>query len=213
MMMKKVIFLLGTLSCSQAMATIDVLPKLIEVQGKTLTTVTVINRSDHPEFVSVALSRLLNPGVPWGEERLEPVGQAHTPQLYAYPFRLSLAKGQSKTITLQPLSAVQQETVWRLNITSVAALSGSTQETLGGGVAVNLSFSTLVRQLPEKQTRAIEHLCGANRITLTATGTTRFPVKGMTVDGVPLETFNVYPGTPVAIAGHHAVVDGKVVCH
>ena len=86
--MKTVMFLLVTLSCSQAVATIDVLPKLIEVQGITRTAVTVINRSDHPEFVSVALSRLLNPGVPWGEERLEPVGQARTPQLYAHPLRL-----------------------------------------------------------------------------------------------------------------------------
>lgn len=204
--------LLAATASSPAIAAIDLLPKLIEVQSQRATRVTVVNRSDHPEFVTLSLSRLLNPGVPWQQERLESVGLVTSPTLYAYPLRLSLAVGQSKTIILQPLSAVPKEQVWRLVVAPVTALTSSAQASRSGGVAVNLSFSALVRQLPETRVRRLHSACSAGKVTLTATGTLRYPVKGLTVDGVTLGNFNVYPGTPVTLSGQRAVIDGKNIC-
>lgn len=211
-MHKRLIVLSLLLGSAPAWAAIDLLPKLAVVQGNTPGVVTITNRSDHPEFVTVSLSRLLNPGVAWREERLEPVGQAHNPSLYVWPLRLSLAQGQSKNITLQPLQQVRQESVWRLEVSPVTALSGQDSPALAGGVAVNLRFSALVRQLPQKQTESLSSACSGGSITFTATGTLRYPVHGLTLNGAPAGDFNVYPGTPITLAGQHAAINGRKVC-
>ena len=63
--MKRVFLLLAAipalLSSAPASALIDVYPKEIEVRDEAVQ-VTVSNQGDRPEYVSVALSRLLNPG-------------------------------------------------------------------------------------------------------------------------------------------------------
>lgn len=204
--------LLMLLACYPAWALIDLKPKIIEVQPEETTSVTIVNKSDHVEFVSVALSRLLNPGVAYEDEKLEAVGLSRHPQLYAYPFRLSLAPGQSKKITLKPLAAVQQEAVYRLEVKPVTALKGQAGVQVTGGVAVNLSFSALVRQLPPKQTRSIASVCTASGVTLSASGSVRYAVKGLTVGGVDRDEFNVYPGTPQVVTGQPVTLDGKVLC-
>lgn len=195
-----------------AWAVIDLMPKMVEVQPGEPTSVTIVNQSDHTEFVTVALSRLLNPGVPYEDEKLESVGMSRNPLLYAYPFKLSLAPGQSKKITLKPLAPVQQEAVYRLDVKPATALKGQVREQIAGGVAVNLSFSALVRQLPEKQTSAIRTTCTTDGMTLSASGSVRYKVEALTVDGVRREEFNVYPGTPVMVSGRHIALSGEVVC-
>lgn len=55
--------LLALLCSAPASALIDVYPKEIEVRDEAVQ-VTVSNQGDRPEYVSVSLSRLLNPGVP-----------------------------------------------------------------------------------------------------------------------------------------------------
>ncbi|MTD29273.1 hypothetical protein GK011_20295 [Erwinia sp. J316] len=200
------------LASYQAGAAIDVQPKLIEVKGKELTTVSIINNSDHPEYVTVTLFRLLNPGVPHEKEQLETVGMSRNPQLYAYPFRVSLAQGQSKKIVLKPLTTVKQENVYRLEVKTVAALSGEAALKSTAGVAVKLSFSALVRQLPDKQSSDISISCRAQGVMLTATGTTRYKVGGMRTGGQTIEAFNVYPGTPIFVAGPDIEMAGKRVC-
>lgn len=204
--------LLMLLTSYPAWAVIDLKPKIIEVQPGESTAVTIINKSDHMEFVSVALSRLLNPGVPYEDEKLEAVGLSRNPQLYAYPFRLSLAPGQSKKITLKPLAAVEQETVYRLDVKPATAMKGQAEAQIAGGVAVNLSFSALVRQLPQKQTRSIASTCTARGVTLSASGSVRTKVKALTVDGEKRDEFNVYPGTPKEVMGQRISLDGKVLC-
>ncbi|WP_258128807.1 hypothetical protein [Achromobacter anxifer] len=104
---------LGAALVAPASAHVDVTPKLAVVQGKPAS-VYIVNRGDRAEYVSIALSRLLNPGVETEQERLEPVAQTEQPVLYVSPFKLSLAPGQSKTITLKPLADVEQEQVYRL---------------------------------------------------------------------------------------------------
>lgn len=211
-MHKRLIVFLLVLGDAPARAAIDLLPKLAVVQGSAPGVVTITNRSDHPEFVTVSLSRLLNPGVAWRDERLEPVGLSRSPSLYAWPLRLSLAQGQSKNITLQPLQQVLQESVWRLEVSPVTALSGQGSPALAGGVAVNLRFSALVRQLPQKQTESLNSACSVGNVTFTATGTLRYPVHGLTLNGAPVDDFNVYPGTPITLVGQRAAINGRKVC-
>ena len=91
--------LLALLCSAPASALIDVYPKEIEVRDEAVQ-VTVSNQGDRPEYVSVSLSRLLNPGVPLRDEKLEPIGQTTAPTLYAAPFQMSLSPGQSKRIAL-----------------------------------------------------------------------------------------------------------------
>lgn len=211
-MLKATLSVLILLASCQAGAVIDVLPKLIEVKDTQPITVNIVNKSEHTEYVSVTLSRLLNPGVPYEQEQLEPVGMSREPQLYAYPFRLSLAQGQSKTIVLKPLNAVDKETVYRLDIKPVMALSGEPHVKTVAGVAISLSFSTLVRQLPAKQSSDIAISCREQGVMLTATGTVRYKVESVTKDGKAVDAFNVYPGTPVVVAGRDIAIAGKKLC-
>lgn len=195
-----------------ALAVIDLLPKTIEVLAQPAQ-VTIVNKSDHQEFVAVTLSRLKNPGDPYEQEQLEPVGLSRHPLMYAFPFQLSLARGQSKTITLKPLSAVDKETVYRLVVKPVTALSSKNPQRIAAGIAVNLSFSALVRQLPEKQTRTMASRCTPEGVTLIATGTTRYRVEGLSIGGHLQPAFNVYPGTPQMVAGGEIKIDAKLLCH
>lgn len=131
-----------------AFALIDIFPKEIVVRDKA-TTVQVINNGDRPEYVSITLSRLLNPGAQVSSERLEPIALMSKPVLYAFPFRITLAPGQSKTITLKPLAAVDREQVYRLDVKPVISLNETEHRATSGNVVVSLSFSGLVRQLPD----------------------------------------------------------------
>lgn len=56
-----------------AAATIDLFPKEIVIDSGT-TNVQIINNGDRPEYVTISMSRLLNPGVELKDEKLEPVG-------------------------------------------------------------------------------------------------------------------------------------------
>ncbi|WZB61377.1 hypothetical protein WJ970_29360 [Achromobacter xylosoxidans] len=96
--------LLALLCSAPASALIDVYPKEIEVRDEAVQ-VTVSNQGDRPEYVSVSLSRLLNPGVPLRDEKLELIGQTTAPTLYAAPFQMSLSPGQSKRIALSRWTA------------------------------------------------------------------------------------------------------------
>lgn len=212
-MLKKSLALLLLPVSYSAWSVIDMMPKIVEVEPGVSTTVTIVNKSDHMEFVSITLSRLLNPGVPYEQEQMEAVGMSRNPTLYAYPFRLSLSPGQSKKITLKPLAEVSQELVYRLEVKPITALQkGEQGEQISGGVAVNLSFSALVRQLPKSQTSELSTACNPGGVTLSASGTVRYTIKGLTTDGTAFDDFNLYPGTPKQVTGQHITLDGKALC-
>lgn len=198
-------------SATPAFAHIDVIPKLAVVQGKPAS-VQIVNQGDRAEYVSIALSRLINPGVELEQERLEPVAQTEQPSLYVYPFRLSLAPGQSKTITLKPLADVEQEQVYRLDIKPVVNPLAPGQQGTSGNVVVTLAFSTLVRQLPQSETSRLSMRCEADGALLTAAGNVRFQVKDAIVDGRSADPFHVYPGTPILMKGHEIKVPDQPPC-
>lgn len=194
-----------------AFAAIDVMPKEIEVDTGP-TTVQIVNNGDRPEYVTISLARLLNPGVPLKEEELEPVGNAVKPSLYAYPFKLTLAPGQTKTIKLKPTQSVETEMVYRLNVKPVIRVLAEERQKASGNIVVSLGFSALVRQLPATERKALSVTCDAYGARLTATGNVRYAVKDATVDGRVVEKFNVYPGVPRPLQGHLVEIPGQPAC-
>lgn len=194
-----------------AAATIDVFPKEVVIDSGT-TSVQIINNGDRPEYVTVSMSRLLNPGVPLKDEKLEPVGEESQPTLYAFPFKLSLAPGQTKNIVLKPLKAVQNETVYRLDVKPEIKVMTQGQQKATGSIVVNLGFSALVRQMPESERAKLSVACDAQGARLTATGSVRYAVKDAKVDGKVTDPFNVYPGVPQTLQGRIVEIPGQQTC-
>ncbi|KWD51708.1 hypothetical protein WL67_01570 [Burkholderia ubonensis] len=192
-------------------AAIDVLPKETKVDADA-EKVRIVNNGDRPEYVVISLSRLLNPGVRLEDERLELVGDEARPALYAFPFRMSLAPGQTKTLTLKPLRPVETEAVYRLDVRPVVKVLGAEQKKASASVAVNLAFSTLVRQLPATPREGLSVECDGSGARLAATGNVRHRVTGARVDGRDLDAFNVYPGVPITVSGHVVTIPGQPAC-
>jgi len=203
--------MLGALIPGIAVATIDVFPKEISVDSGT-TRVQIVNNGDRPEYVTISLSRLLNPGVRLKDEKLESVGNDAKPALYAFPFKLTLAPGQTKNIALKPLRAVQDETVYRLDVKPEIKVMPQGQQKATGSIVVNLGFSALVRQMPESRKEALSVACDAHGAQLTATGTVRYAVQDAKVDGQAVEPFNVYPGVPRPLQGRVVEIPGHPTC-
>ncbi|MBP0605399.1 MULTISPECIES: hypothetical protein [Burkholderia] len=194
-----------------AVAAIDMIPKEVSLEGKA-TSVQVTNDGDRTEYVSVSLSQLLNPGVSLENERLEPVGDVVQPSLYAYPFRMSLAPGQTKTITLKALRSVETETVYRLDVKPVTKVLGAGRANPSARVVVNLAFSGIVRQLPATSRNGLAVACEASGARLTATGNVHERVEGARADARILDAFNVYPGVPLPVPGRVVEIPGHSVC-
>lgn len=194
-----------------AFALIDISPKEIVVKDKS-TTVRIINKGERAEYVSINLSRLLNPGVAVASERLEPITLVSKPVLYAFPFRITLAPGQSKTITLKPLEAVEREQVYRLAVTPIISLKDTEHRLASANVLISLGFSALVRQLPDVENSQLSVTCEGSGARLTAGGNVRYPLKGVKVDGSAVAPFNVYPGEPKLLEGKSISIPDQPSC-
>lgn len=206
-----VFVLCGLVLASPASAVIRVSPSVIEVSSKPVT-FNISNDGERPEFVSISLSRLFNPGVEFADERLESIVQVTQPKLYATPFKLMLAPGQSKKITINPLVPIEEEQVYRLEIKPVVNLIDPKLSSVAGNVVVNLAYSSLVRHMPQKETSTLTVKCEADGARFYASGTTRFEVKDVTVDGKASEPFNVYPGVPLLVKGTKIKVPQQAGC-
>ena len=206
-----VFILCGLALASPASALINVTPSVTDVWDKPVS-LDISNDGDRPEFVSITLSRLLNPGVEFADERMEAIVQVTQPKLYATPFKLMLAPGQSKKITIKPLLPVAEEQVYRIDIKPVVNLIDPKLSSVAGNVVVNLAFSSLIRHMPQKETSKLTVKCEADGARFIASGTTRFAVKDVTVDGIPSESFNVYPGVPLLVKGSKIKVPKQVGC-
>nr|WP_241011461.1 hypothetical protein [Burkholderia sp. Ac-20392] len=191
---------------------VDLIPKEIEVRDEAVSA-QIVNNGDHAEFVSISLAHLLNPGVPLADEKIESVGDMAEPALYVYPFRMSIAPGQRKTITLKPLKSVDSEVVYRLDVKPVMKMLGQTRRDVKGNVAVNLAFSGLVRQLPAEERAALLVTCDSTGARVTSTGNIRYNVKGATIDGQMMDDFNVYPGVSRPLTGRVVTIPGQPTCH
>ncbi|MEK7886888.1 hypothetical protein AAB992_07180 [Burkholderia contaminans] len=194
-----------------AVAAIDMLPKDVTLD-ENVTSIRVINNGDRAEYVSVSLSRLLNPGVPLESERLEPVGDIDQPSIYASPFRLSLAPGQTGTIAIKVLRPVDTETVYRLDVKPVIKVLGTAHAKPSASIVANLAFSGIVRQMPPKTQATLAVACEASGARLTATGNVHYRVEGAKADGQSLDAFNVYPGVPLPVPGRIVDIPGHSVC-
>lgn len=196
---------------STAHASIGIVPREAIVQDEAIK-VTVSNDGIEPEYVSVRLSRLLNPGVPLQEEQLQPINEIEQPTIYATPFRLYLAPGQSKVITIKSLSTVSTEQIYRLDVRPEVGKVTTGRSGMVGMIAVKIAHSGLVRQLPKQQKESIQVLCVAEGARIVADGNVRYPVKEANVDGEEKGPFNVYPGTPKLLTGKRIAIPGHPTC-
>lgn len=206
-----VFFTCGLILTSPASALISVSPSVINMRDKPVT-FDISNQSDRPEFVSISLARLFNPGVEFEDERLESIVQVTHPKIYATPFKLMLAPGQSKKITVKPLAPVEVEQVYRLDIKPVVSLVDPKLSSIAGNIVVNLGYSSLIRYLPRKETSTLTVTCEAQGARFYASGTTRFEVRGVTIEGKSIDSFNVYPGVPILMKGKNIKVPQQTGC-
>lgn len=200
------------LSGSTVDAAIDISPKRIELQGDAAQTITISNNGDRMEYVTIATELLTNPGVPFIDEQRIPLGSIRQPTLYAAPFKLTLSPQQQKVITLRPLKNVDNETVYRLNIRPVVQFQGTATDRPTANIAVNLSFSALIRQQPEQQKRQLDIQCENEGVLLTASGNVHVALKAIQADGNAPADINIYPGTPQRLQGRHIILPGYGSC-
>ena len=203
--------LAGSFTSQRADATIDISPKEVQIRNAPLS-VHIINSGDRTEYVSISLRLLKNPGVRIEEETLEAVADIAQPALYAFPFQVTLAPGQSKKIVLKPVRAVDAETVYRLDIKPVIRPRTEDGTEKFKGVIINLSFSALVRQLPPTETDTLKVVCVSDGAELIASGTVRHSITSLHVDGKSESGFNIYPGVPHKVTGHLVEVPGHPPC-
>lgn len=174
-------------------ASIDINPKILEVKDK-VSIVHVINSGDTPEFVEITLSLIENPGVPPEHERRTQMGIVKSPELYAAPFKLTLAPRQSKVVKLYTIISPKVEKAYRLSVIPQHKIS--IKDTLTNIVFVSLGYDALVRHLPSKQIEAWRFKCSGPEINLEATGTVRISFVDVLQDGLRVDDFNVYPDSP-----------------
>lgn len=196
-----------------AAAAIDISPKRIELRGNAPQTISISNKGSRTEYVTITTELLINPGVGFSEEQRIPIGLIQQPALYASPFKLTLKPQQQKAITLRPLKTVERETVYRLNVRPSLQLLGTSAERAAASIAVNLSFSAIVRQRPEKEKVRLEIRCDDEAAYLTANGNVHVALKGIQIDGGTPEDFNIYPGTPQRLPGKKITLPGYGGCH
>lgn len=194
-----------------AHAGISIYPREVIVQDEA-ESITVHNLGTEPEYVSIKLSRLLNPGVSLEDEQLQAIGETEHPSLYATPFRMTLAPGQRKHITLKPLRTVSTEQIYRLDVRPEVTAMTSGRAGRVGTVVIKIAHGGLVRHLPQKTSAAIQVFCLANGARISATGNVRHRVEGAEVDGTVQEPFNVYPDTPRLLTGKRVAIPGYPVC-
>lgn len=201
------------LTISTAWAAIDISPKRIELQGNIPQTITISNNGDRMEYVTIATELLTNPGVPFPEEQRIPLGLVRQPTLYASPFKLTLSPQQQKVITLRPLKSVERETVYRLNVRPLVQLQGTSAEQATASIAVNLSFSAIIRQRPENEKVLLDVQCEQQGALLTARGNVHVALKAVQADTISPEDINIYPGTPQHLQGKKITLPGYGGCH
>lgn len=120
--------------------------------------------------------------------------------------------GQTKNIVLKPLKAVQNETVYRLDVKPEIKAMAQGRQNASGSIVVNLGFSALVRQMPESERVKLSVECDMYGARLIATGSVRYAVKGAKVNGKLTEPFNVYPGVPQTLLGAIVEIPGQQIC-
>ncbi|GKX61966.1 hypothetical protein SOASR032_05350 [Pragia fontium] len=200
------------LSIGTVKAAIDISPKRIELRGNTPQTIKVSNNGDRIEYVTISTSLVTNPGVHFSKEQRIPMGLIYQPTLYASPFKLQLNPRQHKLITLRPLKSVDKETVYRLNVRPIVQLHGTSADRATASIAVNLSFSAIIRQRPEREKVQLDVQCEQKSVLLTATGNVHVALKGIQTDGSTPEDINIYPGTPQRLSGKHISLPGYGGC-
>ncbi|AJY15836.1 pilus assembly protein [Burkholderia multivorans] len=172
--------------------------------------VTVKNMGDEPMYLSISVQKVMNPGIT-PEQKVD-LGDLEQPGLIASPDKLTLGPNQSRQITLQSLTEVPHEELYRLYIIPVKSLKvdEAPKDKITAPLSVSIGYGVLVRHLPKplKQHAAWTHRCENGGITLESTGTVRSVFHDVTVgDGQPAQTVAVFPGMPQHFATKQIKLD------
>ncbi|HDR9835020.1 TPA: pilus assembly protein [Burkholderia multivorans] len=172
--------------------------------------VTVKNMGDEPMYLSISVQKVMNPGIT-PEQKVD-LGDLERPGLIASPDKLTLGPNQSRQITLQSLTEVPQEELYRLYIIPVKSLKvdEAPKDKITAPLSVSIGYGVLVRHLPKplKQHAAWTHRCENGGITLESTGTVRSVFHDVSVgDGRPAQTVAVFPGMPQHFATKQIKLD------
>ncbi|ENA3447606.1 hypothetical protein AB9H26_19585 [Yersinia enterocolitica] len=188
--MKPLLFIAASALPLAALAVIDIQPHVQEVQQEKAV-VTVTNHGAEPEYVTVQLYQLNNPGEPPEQESLTPVGEQLQPALFAAPAKMTLGPKQSGRILLKALSTPDKEQVYRLAVIPV-----NSRKVTGNGavLGVQLSYMGLIRHLPASQQHQWTHRCINGAVELHNTGNTRLQWYQLEAQGRVIDDFNLYPG-------------------
>ncbi|WP_049610341.1 hypothetical protein [Yersinia pekkanenii] len=202
--MKPLLFVATSLLPLGTLAAIDIQPHVLEIQQES-TVVTVINHGSEPQYVTVQLYRLNNPGELPELESLTPVGEQPQPTLFAAPAKLTLGPKQSGKIFLKALSTPDKEQVYRLAVTPVhnRNVNGN-----GAVLGVQLSYMGLVRHLPDALQPQWSHRCINGAVELHNTGNIRLQWHQLAAQGQIINDFNLYPDQHRQLAARH--INGMV---
>ncbi|MEY4921591.1 MAG: hypothetical protein RLY17_308 [Pseudomonadota bacterium] len=205
--MKHLLFIAASSLSLNTFGAIDIQPHVQEIQQSSAV-VTVTNHGSDPEYISVQLYQLNNPGEPPEQESLTSVGEQSKPALFAAPAKLTLGPKQSGKIFLKALSTPDKEQVYRLAVAPVNSrnISGN-----GAILGVQLSYMGLVRHLPASQQYQWRHRCIAGKVELQNTGNTRLQWYQLKTQGKLIDDFNLYPDQHRQLAVNHiqGMVEGK----
>lgn len=188
--MKRLLFIAASLLPPSVFSAIDIQPHVLEIEQES-TVVTVTNYGLDPEYVTVQLYQLNNPGESPEQESLISVGEQRHPALFAFPAKLTLGPKQSGRIFLKALSTPDKEQVYRLAVAPVNNL-----QVTGGHTAVlgvQLSYMGLVRHLAASPQPQWAHRCLDGGIVLENTGNTRLQWRQLKTQEQDIEDFNLYP--------------------
>lgn len=191
-------FLFFSFPFYNSIAQIKVNPMILQMKNDE-EDVHIMNIGDNPEYVSVTLYSITNPGVVPEEEKLVPVGLTYQPSLYSAPFRISLGPRQQKTIKLKSLSKVSSEKIFRLSFSPVYKVNS--EENDKSRFIISLGYNVLIRQLPEHQITSWSSQCKNRGIEIKNDGNVRIEFSNFKHNDKELDDFNIYPDSSRLIEG------------
>lgn len=189
-----------TLLASQiALAYVEVSPMVLKLDGKS-NSISITNVGDHPEYITLNLYQVDNPGSDIDNEKRTDLASQKNPDLFVMPTKISLGPKQTKIAHLNVIRKPDREKVYRLVIKPLVNSQPNSYSMKNDMVInVNLGYENIIRHMPVKQIATWTHECTFNGLKLIATGTVRVEFSDLVQNKSVLQNFNLYPDHPLYI--------------
>lgn len=189
----------------KAWATIDVLPKILELKNE-MDYFTIINNGDKVEFLQIEVKKITNPGVEYKKESYINLTEDLNPTLIYSPFKLVLSPKQKKKIKFKKMMNIDSEEVYRVNINPT--ISPEFNDDNAAGVVINIGFGVLLRNYPTKVNKEFTFACKGDKDRVINKGNIHISARYIqenkkgTID-------NIYPGQDRWFEHGSVVIDDK----